>query len=360
MANALATAPPNNLLTTGRLPRGGVWYILGASWIASASFFGVLQLAGVTSTFSLVGTAVCGTLLFDGVVYVVSRLVEGRRNALDRLITSLVVTAFVLALIPLISLGYTVITQGASRLDLQFLSSSMRNVVDSGGGALHAIIGTLEITAMATLISVPVGLLTAIYLVEYGRGHVARFITVMVDVMVGIPSIVAGLFAYALFAVFFGPGVRSGFIGAAALSVLMIPIVVRSSEEIVKLTPNELREASFALGVPKWLTIVKIVLPTALPGITTGVTLAIARVIGETAPLLLTAGYSTSMNYNIFDDRMATLPVFVYLQYSQQGSNAADFIDRAWTGALILILIVALLNIVARVVSRIFSPKLSR
>ena len=360
MSNTQSTSSTNHLLTAGRLPRGSVWYILVGSWIASASFFGVLQLAGITSSFSAIGTAVCGTLLFDVVAYVVSRLIEGRRKALDRLVTSLVVTAFVLALLPLISLGFTVIAQGAPRLDIEFVSSSMRNVLGSGGGVLHAIIGTLEITAVATLISVPIGLLTAIYLVEYGRGQVARLITIMVDVMTGIPPIVAGLFAYALFAVFFGPGVRSGFIGAIALSVLMIPIVVRSSEEILRLTPNELREASYALGVPKWLTIVKIVLPTSLAGITTGVTLAVARVIGETAPLLLTAGYTASMNYNIFDDRMATLPVYVYLQYSQQGPNGSDFINRAWTGALILILIVALLNLIARVVARVFSPKRSR
>jgi len=355
-----ATSSANNSLTAGMLPRGSVWLILFASWIASASFFGVLQLAGITSHFSLIGAVVCGTLLFDVLVYVVSRLVEGRRKALDRLVTSLVVTAFVLALLPLISLSFTVIAQGAPRFDLEFLTSSMRNILGPGGGALHAIVGTLEITGMATLISVPIGLLTAIYLVEYGRGHVARFIIFMVDVMTGIPSIVAGLFAYALFAVFFGPGVRSGFIGAVALSVLMIPIVVRSSEEMLKLTPNELREASYALGVPKWLTIIKIVLPTSLAGITTGVTLAIARVIGETAPLLLTAGYTASMNYDLFSDRMMTLPVYVYVQYSQQGPNVSDFVNRAWTGALILILIVALLNLTARLVARIFSPKLSR
>ena len=179
-----------------------------------------------------------------------------------------------------------------------------------GGGAYHAIVGTLIITGLAALISVPIGLMTAIYLVEYGTGKLKRAITFLVDVMTGIPSIVAGLFAYALFAVFFGPGVRLGIGGAVALSVLMIPVVVRSSEEILKLVPNELREASLALGVPRWRTIVKVVLPTAAAGLGTGVTLAIARVIGETAPLLVIVGITNGTNFNPFDGRMATLPVF--------------------------------------------------
>jgi phosphate transport system permease protein len=237
----------------------------------------------------------------------------------------------------------------------------MRGVTDAGGGAIHAVIGTVEITLAAAVISVPVGLLAAIYLVEYGRGVIARGITFLVDVMTGIPSIVAGLFAFALFELIaHNAGYRSGFGGSVALSLLMIPIVVRSSEEMLKLVPNELREAAYALGVPRWLTIVKVVLPTALAGIVTGVMLAIARVIGETAPLLLVAGFTDSMNYNLFDQRMMTLPVFVYTQLTQPGTNVQAFFDRAWTGALVLILIVLLLNIVARIVARFFAPKLSR
>jgi phosphate transport system permease protein len=193
--------------------------------------------------------------------------------------------------------------------------------------------------------------------VEYGKGRLAKAITFFVDVMTGIPSIVAGLFAFALFAIFFGPGIRFGIGGAVALSILMIPVVVRSTEEMLKLVPNELREASYALGVPKWLTIVKIVIPTAIGGIITGVMLSISRIIGETAPLLIIVGMSTSMNYNLFADRMATLPVFVYTQYASQGTDAQAYIDRAWTGALVLILIVMALNLIARLVSKILSPK---
>jgi phosphate transport system permease protein len=264
-------------------------------------------------------------------------------------------------LIPLVWLLITVLQNGAATmLNGTFLNSSMRNVVGEGGGALHAIVGTLEITGLAAVISVPVGLMTAIYLVEYGTGRLARGITFLVDVMTGIPSIVAGLATYAFFVIIFGEGVKMGFARSVALSILMIPVVVRSSEEILKLVPNELREASYALGVPKWLTIVRIVLPTSVAGITTGIMLSISRVIGETAPLLIVAGFTASMNYNPFSERMMSLPVFVYNQYVSPGTDADFYIERAWAGALTLILIVALLNIVARVVSYFFAPKLSR
>src|SRR5690606_32174979 len=178
-----------------------------------------------------------------------------------------------------------------------------------------------------------------------------------VDVMTGIPSIVAGLFAYALFTLIFGPGVRLGIAGAISLAVLMIPVVVRSSEEMLRLVPNELREASYALGVPKWLTVLKIVLPTSMAGITTGVMLAVARVIGETAPLLVAAGFTTNVNWNLFDGRMQSLPVFVYSSYVSQGTNAVASLDRAWAGALTLIVIVMLLNLIGRLVARVFAPK---
>jgi phosphate transport system permease protein len=202
--------------------------------------------------------------------------------------------------------------------------------------------------------------LTAIYLVEYGRGRLARSITFLVDVMTGIPSIVAGLFAFAVFALFFGPGVRLGIMGAVALSVLMIPVIVRSSEEVLKLVPNELREASYALGVPKWRTIVKVVIPTAIAGLGTGITLAIARVVGETAPLLITLGLTRGTNLDPFDGRMATLPVFAYYQLTQPGVPPQAAIDRAWTAALLLIILVMGLNLVARLISRFFAPKTGR
>ncbi|GAA0963002.1 phosphate ABC transporter permease PstA [Frigoribacterium faeni] len=349
-----------NALTTGRLPKGSPVAILLGSWVIMGVVFGLLNAAGVTDGFNWVGAIILGTVLYAVLVFVVAMQVEGIRRAKDRVVTTAVSAAFIIALVPLVSLLFTVVTSGANRFDVGFFSMSMRNVVGAGGGGLHAITGTLLITALAAVISVPIGLLTAIYLVEYGRGRLARAITFFVDVMTGIPSIVAGLFAYALFVIFFGPGVRMGAAGSVALAVLMIPVVVRSTEEMLKLVPNELREAAYALGVPKWLTIVKVVIPTSIAGITTGVMLAIARIIGETAPLLITAGFTASMNYNLFDGRMQSLPVFAYSSYVSQGTDAAAFIDRAWTSALTLILIVMALNLLARLIARIFAPKLGR
>lgn len=304
-----------------------------------------------------VTTGLVTALVFLVVVNVVSRRVEGSRRAADRTVTTVVTVMFLATLVPLVSVLYTVLTRGVARLDPEFFTETMRNVVGEGGGGQHAIVGTLIITGLATVISVPIGLLTAIYLVEYGRGRLARAVTFLVDVMTGIPSIVAGLFAYALFVIVVGPGVRFGIGGAVALSVLMTPVVVRASEEMLKLVPAELREASYALGVPKWRTVLKVVLPVAAAGIGTGITLAIARVIGETAPLLLIVGTSDSLNRDPFNARMETLPVFTYYSFTQPGSRPDFSIDRAWTAALVLMIIVLVLNLVARLISRAFAPK---
>ncbi|MDP9821735.1 phosphate transport system permease protein [Nocardioides massiliensis] len=288
-------------------------------------------------------------------------LVENRRAATDRLVTTLVWSAFAIALVPLVSLTWTVVSKGAPAFSAEFFTYSMRNVVGEGGGIYHAVVGTLLITGMAAVLSIPIGLMTAIYLVEYGAGRrPARVINFLVDVMTGIPSIVAGLFAFALFAIFFGPGVRMGFGGSVALSVLMIPVVVRSCEEMLKLVPNELREAAYALGVPKWRTIVKVVLPTSMAGIVTGVMLAIARVAGETAPLLVIAGATDSVNFDLFGERMMTLPVFAYYSYMQPGVPPEFGVERAWGAALALIIIVMALNLLGRLLGRLFAPKTGR
>jgi len=296
---------------------------------------------------------------------------RGRRKFVDRLATTLVATAFALAMVPLVSVAWTVVGKGLKRLNGTFLTSTMRGVFGGmdAGGIQHAIVGTLLITLAAALISVPIGLLCAIYLVEYGRGRLATAVTFFVDVMTGIPSIVAGLFAYALFTLLLGPGARAGIVGSVALSVLMIPVVVRSSEEMLRLVPNELREAALALGVPKWLMILKVVVRTAIAGITTGVMLAFARVIGETAPLLITVGVADSMNANLFAGRMMTLPVYVFGQYREGlvpcSSRVTSCIptinlDRAWAAALVLILIVMGLNLIGRLITRFFAPKTGR
>ncbi len=276
-----------------------------------------------------------------------------RRKRTNTTMTVVVTSAFVVALIPLISLLWTTLVNGLSFINWDFITTDMVGIFGdmTEGGIRHAILGTLQITAWATLISVPIGLLTAVYLVEYGRGALARALTFFVDVMTGIPSIVAGLFAFAAFTMLFGQAYRAGIMGAVALSVLMIPVVVRSTEEMLKLVPNELREAAYALGVPKYLTIIKVVLRTALGGIVTGVVLSIARVIGETAPLLLTVGLVTQVNTNMFEGRVATLPVFAYRQYQQGGVG----MDRAWAAALVLIVLIMIFNLIARAISKKFS-----
>ena len=350
-------------MTTGikasaSLPR---YFTIGALILSFAlatsafTFFGRTQEQGAPN---LIAVGLLGFVLFMMINYISSRSVEGRRKATDRMVTGWVTGAISLALIPLVSLTWTVVEKGINRLDFEFFTLTMRNVVGPGGGALHAIVGTLELTAIATLISVPIGIMTAIYLVEYGRGRIAKAVTFFVDVMTGIPSIVAGLFAFSLFLILLGPASAiNGMAGAISLAVLMTPVVVRATEEMLKIIPNELREASYALGIPKWLTIVKVVIPTALAGIATGIIISIARIIGETAPLLLAAGFTTSMNFDPLSEKMMTLPVFVYTSYAIQGTDVQSYVDRAWAGALTLMIIVMVLNLVARIISTLFSPK---
>jgi phosphate transport system permease protein len=334
-----------------QLPRGTSWYALALAVVVTSGLHAGLAIALLPAL--LAGWAVIG------IGYpVVSYAIEGRRKALDRLVTIVVASAFAMAMVPLVSILWTVVKNGLPVLSAEFFTYSMRNVVGEGGGIYHAIWGTVLITAAAAAMAVPLGLLTAIFLVEYGGdGRLAKVVRFLVDVMTGIPSIVAGLFAYALFVVAFGPGVRMGFAGAVALTVLMTPVVVRSSEEMLQLVPHELREAAYALGVPRWRTIVKVVLPTALAGLVTGITLAVARVIGETAPLLITVGITDSTNFNLSDGRMATLPVFTYSSIMSPGVPPEPSIARAWGAALVLMLIVMVLNLVARLVTHFFSPK---
>jgi len=350
MSQQTAQRPSIGLGSSRHLPSWAPYAALG---VAAAFSAAVLALAG----FSVAGWLVLTAVVFMIVLVVTSRAVEGPRKAVDRFVTTLVVGSFLVALVPLISVAFTVISRGAARFDSEFFTFSMRGVVGEGGGAYHAIMGTLIITAITTAISVPIGILTAVYLVEYGRGAIARTITFLVDVMTGIPSIVAGLFAVALFILILGPSARLGVMGSVALCVLMIPVVVRSTEEILRLVPHELREASYALGVPKWRTVVKVVLRTSVAGIATGVTLAIARVIGETAPLLVTVGLTTAVNLNPFDGRMATLPTFAWFSYAAPTLPVQASLDRAWTAALVLVILVMLFNLIARIVSRAFSPK---
>jgi phosphate transport system permease protein len=273
-----------------------------------------------------------------------------RRKVVNRLATVLLGLAVLVALLPLASVLYFTVVKGLIRFGGYFLQHSMRGVgpLDATGGAYHAIIGTLEQVGIATLIAVPLGLLAAIYTVEYGKGRLAALVRFFTDVMTGVPSIVAGLFIYAFWVLALGRGF-SGFAAALALTILMLPTIVRSAEEMLKLVPDALREASLALGIPRWRTILSVVLPTASAGIITGVMLAIARVAGETAPLLLTALNFDSINVDPFHGQQAALPTFIF---AQAGVPQQVAIDRAWAGALTLVLIILVLSLVARAIAR--------
>ncbi len=362
------TSRRNSKLTKGQLPNYTPWVVAAGAVILSAA---IMTLIG----FNAFGWGVLAALFFTLGLTLLSAAVEGARKAKDKLATCLVMGAFLVALLPLISVIWTVLVNGIPGLSADFLFYSMNGVTgeydDAAaegtapviGGAFHALVGTLLITLWTTIISVPVGLLTAIYLVEYSDNNkLSKAITFFVDVMTGIPSIVAGLFAVAFFAVILGPGTKTGFVASVALSVLMIPVVVRSTEEMLKIVPNELGEASYGLGVRKWRTITKVVIPTAISGIASGVTLAIARVVGETAPILVTAGFATSINWNIFSGWMASLPTFIYTQIltPTSPSNPDPSAQRAWAAALLLIIMVMLLNLAARLIAQLFAPKTGR
>ncbi|PWI16475.1 phosphate ABC transporter permease PtsA [Streptomyces sp. Act143] len=352
MSTTTAVKPPSTL-------RGASLPKWSAGAIAAGSLAVSIGLCLATGIESRVQWGLIAALLFLLGTYVIAARVEGRRQAKDRIATSLVWVAFLLAVVPLVSLVWVTVSRGVKVLDVYFLTHSMGLVADSeaGGGIYHAIIGTLEQVGIATLIAAPIGVFTAIYLVEYGRGALARAVTFFVDVMTGIPSIVAGLFILSLLLIF-DMGF-SGFAGALALAILMMPVVVRSTEEMLKLVPNELREASLALGIPKWRTILKVVLPTAIGGITTGVMLAIARIAGETAPVLLLVFGNPFINNNPFEGPQASLPLYIYQQYSQSAGSPAAY-DRAWAASLTLIAFVMILNLVARGIARWKAPKTGR
>jgi phosphate transport system permease protein len=335
----------------GTLPDWAPYGALGGSLVFSGAVLAAL------GWFTIALTLVFGFLVGIVAIYAWSRPIEGRRRAKDRAITMAIVAAFGIAMAPLISLLYEVVVRGAKGISWEFFTSDARGVV-GGGGAEHAIVGTLIITACAAIISVPIGIMAAIYMNEYGKGPLRRALTFFVDVMTGIPSIVAGLFAYALFELFFGPGIRMGIMGSIALTVLMIPIVIRSAEEVLKIVPNHLREASYALGTPKWKTITKVVLPTAFAGLVTGVMIAIARIVGETAPLLVTTGVVDSLNTDPFSGRMQNLAVYAYNEYRSPGVMKQASYDRAWAAALTLIAIVMILNVIARLVYRRYKTEI--
>jgi len=277
---------------------------------------------------------------------------KGWRRTKNRIMTTLMVIAFVIALIPLGFVLFTVIAKGASVISWSFLTSSIPPVVapPGVGGIGPAILGTIEITAVATVIAVPLGILGAIYLNEYGgRNPLAAFIGFMSDVMTGVPSVVMGLFIFTIWTLHFG---LSGFGGALALACLMLPIVIRSSYEMLRLVPNSLREGSYALGATKARVTVTVVLPAAIGGIVSGALLAVARAAGETAPLLFTIGAAHTANKNVFSGANTALPSQIFTNASSPYTGAQAL---GWGAALTLIAICFILMIAARLVTARFA-----
>jgi phosphate transport system permease protein len=277
-----------------------------------------------------------------------------RRRLTDRLATVLIVGAVLLACVPLGLVTYQVVKAGAGIMSWEFLTEDTpASARRTGGGMAPAIVGTLLITGMAALMAIPLGVLGAIYLNEYGKtSPLAKFIRTMADVMTGVPSIVMGLFIYVVWVLTFEE--RTGFAAALALACLMLPVVIRSTEEILRLVPDELRAGSLALGARRWRTTVTVVLPAAISGITSGALLAIARAAGETAPLIVTAGVVYTVNTNLFEGENTALPAQIFSNATQPFAAAQE---RAWGAALTLVVIVLLFTIIARAISARFAIK---
>jgi phosphate transport system permease protein len=284
-----------------------------------------------------------------------STIARARRYR-DRAATVLIWLAVVIAVVPLGFVLYYVILKGAHLMSLAFLTKPIPTFRERGPGMGPAVVGTIVITAGATIMAIPLGILAAVYVTEYGAGNrLSGFIRFMSDVMAGVPSIVMGLFIYTIFTLRFKQ--LSGFGGSLALACLMLPIVIRATESMLTLVPRDLREASYALGCTKSRTILTVVLPAAIPGITSGCLLAVARAAGETAPLLFTIGLIESKaNPNLFKGANTTLSAQIF-RLAQQPFPGSQ--QRAWTAALTLIILVLVLTVSARIVASRFSVKAS-
>lgn len=269
-----------------------------------------------------------------------------RRRITNDIATGFFLVSFVVALVPLLWVFSVVVSRGWYAVTRWgWWTHSLRGVLPEqfAGGIYHALYGTLMQAGVSAVLSVPLGLMVAVYLVEYSSSRLVRLTTFMVDVLAGVPSIVAALFIFSLWIVTLGFQ-QSSFAVSLALVLLMLPVVVRSAEEMLRLVPDDLREASYALGVTKWKTIVRIVFPIAMPGIISGVLLSVARVIGETAPVLVLVGYSRSINFDVLHGNMASLPLLIYTELTNP--EHAGFL-RIWGAALTLIIIVGVINLIA-------------
>jgi phosphate transport system permease protein len=278
--------------------------------------------------------------------------VSPARRRKDRFARGLITAGTVIALIPLVLIIYYLLKKGLGSWSWSFFTTDPTGntffKTSSIGGIKSAILGTIEIVALASVIAIPIGVGVAVWLVEYGRqSWFAQLVRFFVDVLTGVPSIVFGLFIYIVLVVGTGSS-YAGYKGSLALSLLMLPVVIRSAEVILLLVPGALRESALALGAPRWKMIFRIVLPTALPGMITGILLAIARAAGETAPLLFTAAYTRNTDFNL-SQFMNSLPVQIYNDVT---SPTTSVVNRAWGAALTLVVMILLLNLIARLVSR--------
>jgi phosphate transport system permease protein len=333
------------------------WYPLPLLAVAMLAVATVL--AGVTGVLGVPASLVLAALGYLVAQTALSVAVEGRRRAVDRLCTALVYLGFGLAALPLLLIGWYTVSHGLAAVNADFLTRSMFRVNPErpGGGVYHAIVGTLTQSLLATTMAVPIGVLAAIYVVEYGRGRrYARLVSFVVDVLAGVPSVVAGLFIYTAWILVLGFQ-KSGLAGAFALALVMLPVVIRSTEQMIRLVPADLREAAYALGVAKWRTIMRIVLPTALGGIITGVMLGVARVAGETAPLLLLVGVNQRIEFNPFTGHQQarpqeSVPTLIFEQFGiAAGNTSSPPFQRAWGAALVLVIAIGLVNAAARLIA---------
>ncbi|HEX4011226.1 MAG TPA: phosphate ABC transporter permease PstA [Solirubrobacteraceae bacterium] len=275
---------------------------------------------------------------------------SARRRRTDRFMRGVVLGATILALVPLVLVIYYLLKQGLSSINGDFFTQDPTgSFFGNIGGVRSAIVGTIEIVALATIISVPIGIGVAIWLTEYGRdGRFADLVRYFVDVMTGVPSIVFGLFIFISLVLTHVGGNFTAWKGSVALALLMLPIVIRSSEVVLLLVPGSLREAALALGAPRWRVIFRVVLPTAAPGLVTGSLLAVARGTGETAPLLFTVAGASALTYNI-TQQMNALPIQIYNDIL---SPRTVVVNQAWAAGLTLVAMVLILNLIARAVSR--------
>jgi phosphate transport system permease protein len=307
-----------------------------------------MAIVGVSPLKGKLGFVIVLILMAITTTSVISWIRKDRKAALNSTSTVLVYVAAAFVIVPLASILWEIFTKGATGVSLNIFSNDMAATASDAplteGGLIHAIVGTVYLVFMASIISTPIGILTALYIVEV-KGKFAGIVRFFVQAMSGIPSIVAGLFIYAVWMIGLGNSYSAG-AGAAALAILMIPTVARTSEEVLKLIPNDLREAGLAMGATQWRTVAMIIIPAARSGLVTAVILGIARVAGETAPLLLTIGGADGLNLNPFGGNNAALPYYIWKNLSL-GTEIA--VQRAWLGVFILIVVVFIFFTLARV-----------